>query len=101
MFFWSVKKILDHQKRHFGRFWWLITFFCVFTNIDQHNICSSIVFKGKTKENMKKKFVLRFYFKTQKLPFLGVNQFFSVLVFKTIDTQMFFRSVFFKKAYKT
>ena len=21
------------QKRHFGRFWWLITFFCVFSKI--------------------------------------------------------------------
>ena len=38
MFFWLVflkthKKVIDCQKRHFGRFWRLITFFCEFSKI--------------------------------------------------------------------
>ena len=65
-----------------------MAFLCVFKNSDQNNICASIVFKAKTKENLKD-FFFRFYFKTQMWPFLGVNQFFkkkfSVLFFKTID----------------
>ena len=59
----------------------------------------SIVFNAKTKENMKK------YFITQKCSFMVVNQhffhFFSVLAFKTIDTQMLFWSVFLKTHKKT
>ena len=43
------KKVIDHQKRHFGHFWWLITVFC---DTHQNNIGAYIVFKAKTKENM-------------------------------------------------
>ena len=43
------KKVIDHQKCYFGRFWQLITdFLCVFENTDQNNICVSIVLKAKT-----------------------------------------------------
>ena len=84
MYLWSIflkthKKVIDRQKRHFGCFWWLITvFICVFKNSDQNNICASIVFKDKTKENYEEIFFFYgFYFKTQKYPFLGVNQFFK------------------------
>ena len=57
-------KVIHHQKRHFGRFWQLIIIFlCIFKNTDQNNICASIIFKAKTKENMKNIFY-GFYFKT-------------------------------------
>ena len=46
--------------------------------------------KLKQKKNMKKHLLLRFLFQ----PIF--SHFFSVLAFKTIDTQMLFRSVFFK-----
>ena len=62
--------------------------------------------KLKKKKNMKKYFFNGFYFKTQKSPFLEVktiffNNFFSVLAFKTIHTQMLFWSVFLKMHKKT
>ena len=57
MFFWSIffktnkKKVIDRQKRHFGRFWRLITVVLyVLKNTDQNSICVSMVFKAKTKE---------------------------------------------------
>ena len=70
-------------------------FLCVFKNTDQNNICTSIVFKAKTKEKYEEIFFYGLYFKTQKSFCLGVNQIFfnffsSVLAFKTIDTQMLF-----------
>ena len=76
MFFWSVflktqKKIIDHQKRHFGRFWRLITFFGVFKNTDQKNSCASIVFKAKTKEKYEENFFLQFLFQNSKMLFFG------------------------------
>ena len=47
----AQKKVMDHQKRHFGCFWQLITvFWCVLKNTDQNNICVSIVFKAETKK---------------------------------------------------
>ena len=62
MFFWLVffkthkKIVIDHQKHHFGSFWRLITFFlCVLNNIDQDNICVSIVLKAKTEKKYAKK----------------------------------------------
>ena len=62
MFFWLVffkthkKIVIDHQKHHFGSFWRLITvFLCVLNNIDQDNICVSIVLKAKTEKKYAKK----------------------------------------------
>ena len=84
MFFWSVflkthkRKVIDRQKWHFGRFWQLITvFLCIFKNTYHNNICASIIFKAKTKENYEERFFLRFLFQNLKMPFLGVNKFFS------------------------
>ena len=63
MFFWWVflkmqKKVFDRQKRHFGRFWHLKTFYlCVLKNSDQNNICASIGFKSKTKEKYEEFFL--------------------------------------------
>ena len=59
---------------------------------------------AKTKEKYEENFFLGFYFKTQKCPFLWVNQFFSkfyflVLAFKTIDTQMLFDQYFWKRVF--
>ena len=52
------KKVVDRQKRHFGRFWHLKTFYlCVFKNSDQNNICASIGFKSKTKEKYEEFFL--------------------------------------------
>ena len=58
------------------------------------------------KRKMWRHFFNGFYFKTQKSPFLEVksiffNNFFSVLAFKTIHTQMLFWSVFLKMHKKT
>ena len=47
------KKVIDHQKCYFGRFWQLMTdFLCVFENTDQNNICVSIVLKAKTEKKL-------------------------------------------------
>ena len=67
MSFWSVflktlKKVIDRQKCHFGRFWQLLTFLCIFKNIDQNNICASIVCKAKTEEKYDEIFFLRVLF---------------------------------------
>ena len=77
-------------------------FLCVLKNIDQNNICASIVFKAKTKK-IWNFFFYSFYFKTQKSPFLGVNHFFPIFFFQfnIIDTQMLFWSVFLKTHKKT
>ena len=45
-------------------------------------MCASIVFKAKTKEKYEENFVYGFYFKTQKCPFWGVNQFFFLIFFR-------------------
>ena len=73
---------------------------CVFNNTDQNNICASIIVKLTQKKNMKTIF-LRFLFQNSKMPFFGGQPiffflFFSVLAFKTIDTQMLIWSVFLK-----
>ena len=52
-----------------------------------------------------KKFFLRFVFQNSKMPFLGVNQFFfhnffAVLAFKTIDTQIYSDQYLFFKTHK-
>ena len=55
--------------------------------------------KAKTEEKYKEIIFYGFYFKTQKCSFWGSTNFFnffSVLAFKTIDTQMLFWSVFLK-----
>ena len=63
MFFLSVflktlKKVIDHQKHHFGRFWLLITFLGgIFKKTDQNNICVYICFKARTKKNKQKSIV--------------------------------------------
>ena len=82
-FFWgsifeyTPKQVIDRQKRHFCRFWQLITVFvCVFKNTDENNICGSIVFKAKIKEKQRNFFCYGFYFKTQKCPFFGGQPFF-------------------------
>ena len=97
IFEYTPKQVIDCQKRHFGRFWQLITVFvCVFKNTDENNICGFIVFKAKIKEKHKEIFfVTVFILKLKNALFWGVNQFFySVLAFKTIDTKMLFWSVF-------
>ena len=103
----AQKKVVDHQKRHFCRFWWLITFFCIFKNTDLNNICASTVFKAKTEEKYKENLFKSFYFKTWKCTFWGSTNFFSSFfshsALKTIDTQMLFWSIFLKthkKSYK-
>ena len=55
----------------------------LFLKLKQNKDIKNICFKGS-------------YFKIQKCSFSGVNQFFSVLAFKTIDTQMLFWSVLLK-----
>ena len=65
------------RKRHFGWFWWLITFFlCVIKNTDQNKFCVSIIFKDKTKEKYKEKFCLQFLLQNSKMPFFGVQPIF-------------------------
>ena len=64
-------------------------------------MCVSIVLKLNQKKSMMKKFSEGFCFKTQKHSTLGgqtifLNNFFSVLTFNTIESPMFFWSVFFK-----
>ena len=49
-YFWKYTKSYCCQKCHFGRFRWLLMFFCVFKNTDQNNIFVSIVLKAKTEE---------------------------------------------------
>ena len=51
-------------------------FLCVFKHTDQNNISASIIFKAKTKEKNEENF-LRLLFQYSKMPFWGVNQFFS------------------------
>ena len=73
-------------------------FFCAFSKIPI-KITFVRLLLAKTKEKYEENFFLGFYFKTQKCPFLWVNQFFSkfyflVLAFKTIDTQMLFDQYF-------
>ena len=52
--FENTQKVIDCQKRHFGRFWRLISFFLsVFKNTNQNNICVSIVLQAYTKKNLK------------------------------------------------
>ena len=104
IFEYTPKQVIDCQKRHFGRFWQLITVFvCVFKNTDENNICGFIVFKAKIKEKHKEIFfVTVFILKLKNALFWGVNQFFySVLAFKTIDTKMLFWSVFLETNKKT
>ena len=96
MFFWWVflkthKKSDGPSKRPFWQFLAVNSgFLCIFKNTDQNNICASIAFEVKTKENMQTNFFYGFYFKTQNALFRGSTNFFSVLAFKTIDTQMLF-----------
>ena len=106
-YFWKrTKKVIDHQKHHFGLFWRLITFFCAFSKIlNKITFVRLLFMKLKQKKNLKKYF-LWFLFQNSKMLFLGVNQFFfnffsSVLSFKTIYTQMLFWSVFLKTHKKT
>ena len=65
-------------------------FLCVFKNTDQNNIRASIVFKAKTKEKYEEIFFTVFISKLKNALFWGSTNFFSVLAFKTIDTQMLF-----------
>ena len=63
MSFWSVflkthkKKAISDQKRHFGCFWQLITFFLVhcINTTDKNNICVSIISKAKAKTKFQNK----------------------------------------------
>ena len=87
-------------------FWCILSlkiYMYIFT--DQQNICVSIDFKPKAKENKCEEInLLTFFFKTRKHTFLGSTNFclnfFSVLALKTIDAQMFFCLVFLKTHYK-
>ena len=64
-----------------------------------------LFYKLKQKKNLKDKIFYGFYFKTQKWPFWGqpifFPNFFLVLAFKTIDTQMLLWSVFLNMHKKT
>ena len=85
----------------------IIVILCIFKNTDQNNILSLLFLKLKQKKNMNTNFFYSYYFKTQKWPFWPpVDKFFfqnlfSVLAFKTIDTQMLFWSIFFLTHQKT
>ena len=78
---------------------------CVFKNTNKKNICASIVLEAKTKEKYEEQFFNGFYFKTQKCPFLGVNQFFQIFFFSfsfwyNRHTNVIFISIF-ENAQKT
>ena len=94
----AQKKVIDCQKRHLGRFWLLITFFCALSQKNlSNNICASIVFKAKAKEKYEEKNCFTVFFQNSKKNlFWGSINFFSVLAFKTIDTQLLFWYVFLK-----
>ena len=64
-----------------------------------------IVLEAKTKEKYEEQFFNGFYFKTQKCPFLGVNQFFQIFFFSfsfwyNRHTNVIFISIF-ENAQKT
>ena len=69
-----------------------LLFLCIKKNIDQNNICASIVLKLKQKKNMKKYFLKVFVSKLISTLFWGSTnfllKFFSALASKTIDAQM-------------
>ena len=57
-------------------------FFCAFSKIlIKITFVCLLFFNLKQKKNMKKNLFYGFFFKTQKCPFLGVNQFFFFLIF--------------------
>ena len=75
--FWLVflkmhrKKVIDRQKRHFGRFWRLIIFFvCVLKILIKITFVDLLFLKLKQKKNMKTTF-FRFLFQKLKMPFWG------------------------------
>ena len=69
-----LKKAISCQKRHFGRFWRLLTFFSAFSKILTKTTFVRLLFlKLKQKKNMKTIF-LRFLFPNLKMLFLWVNQ---------------------------
>ena len=88
MLFWSVffktykTTVINRQKRPKWRFCRSITFFLfVLKNIDQKNICASIVFKAesKLKHEERKKFG-GVFFKNQKHTFFGCPRWYFLKV---------------------
>ena len=78
MLFWLVFfqmheiKVINFQKRPKWRFWWLITFFCVFKNTKQNNNCVFIVFKAESEPKHEEKFFfVCFSSKTKNALFRG------------------------------
>ena len=73
----------------------------IFKNIDQNNICASIVFKAKTKDKYEETFFKGFLFHS-KMHFLGGQPilfwifFLSAFASKTIDSQLLFWLICFK-----
>ena len=79
-------------------FWLLLAFnnvfLCVLLNTDQNNICVATVFQARTKQKYEEFFFTVFNKKLKNAFFGGqpifFPNFFSMLPFKTIDTQMLF-----------
>ena len=73
---------------------------CIFKITDQNSICVSIVFKAETKEKYEENIFLKvFVLKLKNMLFWGSNNFlkqffFPVLAFNTIESPMFFWSVY-------
>ena len=71
----TQKKVIDRQKRHFGCFWRLITFFRAFSKILIKLTCVCLLFlKLKQKKNMNKYFFMVFISKLKTLFFGGQGQ---------------------------
>ena len=88
LYFWKcTKKAISCQKHHFGCVLWLLTLFVHFQNIDQNNMCGSVVFKAKADIFFSQK-----YYLTAKKPVYefwnkNLKTIFSLI---TIDAQMLF-----------
>ena len=83
LYFWKcTKKVIAHQKRNFGSFWRLITFFCAFPKILIKITFVRLLFLKlkQKKKKWRKCLLLQFLFQNTKCPFLGVNQHFNLFL---------------------
>ena len=76
-FFENAKKVIDHQKRHFGHFWWIITVFVILIKITL--VC--ILFLKLKQKKICRNFFYGFYFKTEKCTFWRSTNFFLLNCF--------------------
>ena len=102
----APKKTNEPSKMPFWLFLAVINLFQrIFKNIDQNNICASIVFKAKTKDKYEETFFKGFLFHS-KMHFLGGQPilfwifFLSAFASKTIDSQLLFWLICFKMHFK-